>query len=1387
MGRENRFLMYQKFFLVGLLILGGVYWAGAEPTNGKESVLDLFSPVYAGSGLFTTSTANSQALSLNPATLGTAQRIVLDAGYLGIAGTGAEAGYGNALSFGIIYPTRYAVFGGSLRFITSPFNAMPLGTVFGTDLYVAKELYPGMSFGLGLNLGLGNDWTAAADVGFHYRIGTVGPLENFSWAVSLGGLGKSYVPTPFTLAGGIAFDYFRIPGKENRPDPLVLGAALDLGFPGFTNFTGKLGLSATIARFITISSATGFNVRESLAGKGPSFIPSVGVTAQFQLSGAEKEGTIPREGEMATTLAVKPLYPDIVAVGAGLSWTLGVADTKGPLIVIDYPETRYISPNNDGKADVLEFPISITDSRYVASWEFTILNQDKQVVRTYRNKERRPETQGVRNILDRILDVKSGVEVPTTLRWDGILDDGSLAPDGNYFFKVSAKDDNGNESISDSYQVVVDNTAPTVRITKAGENTDLTQLKIFSPDGDGNKDTFELVLEGSVEDRWEGGIYNGAGTLVRNFSFTNASPAGTNTTAPARLIWDGKNDTGQIVPDGVYTYRVRATDRAQNTGSTELGNIIVNTERPVVSLLINDGFFSPNGDGIKDSLILSPGVPVKEGITRWDLSIMNESGAVRRIFEGTTMAPPSQVVFDGKSGEGTLLAEGTYQAQLRVTYQNGHVAVTKSPSFVLDITAPTARVVASYPAFSPNNDGNLDEMEFTQDSSEEVQWTGEIRLVQEAGKAPVASRTGEGTGILIRTFSFSGKAAPRITWDGRDSQGRPVPDGVYEYRLVSTDRAGNRGASNAVQFTLTTADTPVIVNTDTRAFSPNGDRIKDTITIIPQLQVTDGIASWRLEILDSQNTPVRTFEGRNTPPQNTVWDGKNSAGTVVPDGQYTARLQIRYVAGNQPVASSLPFTVDTQAPQIELSVPYTLFSPNNDGNRDFLPIQVRTPGNDTWTLSILNQNRQVVQSWEWRGTAPDIRWNGTDRAGNQVTDGTYSLVATSTDEGGNTTTRTIDGIVMDSRVPRAFLTASAQAISPNGDSIADTMTFSIVLTLKEGIESWKLELLTEQGSSHRILGTSAPTTGTTTPSGADAANPSSVPTIRIAAVPPETIMWDGRDGTGVVREGTYQPRLTVKYTKGDQIQITGAPILVDVTGPVLSLSTQPQYFSPDNDGVDDELFINISVRDTSPIASWSLEIREPEGPKQLFYRVEGRGAPTDRIVWDGRSNRGELVQAATDYPVTLVATDNVGNTSRLESMISVDVLVIREGNLLKIRVPSIIFRENAADFIGIAPEKVENNLRVIRRIAEILNRFRDYKVTVEGHANPVLRTTREEREQLQPLSEARAKAVMDRLIEYGVDRNRLSYVGRGGTQPVVRWEDRDNWWKNRRVEFILIK
>jgi outer membrane protein OmpA-like peptidoglycan-associated protein len=46
---------------------------------------------------------------------------------------------------------------------------------------------------------------------------------------------------------------------------------------------------------------------------------------------------------------------------------------------------------------------------------------------------------------------------------------------------------------------------------------------------------------------------------------------------------------------------------------------------------------------------------------------------------------------------------------------------------------------------------------------------------------------------------------------------------------------------------------------------------------------------------------------------------------------------------------------------------------------------------------------------------------------------------------------------------------------------------------------------------------------------------------------------------------------------------------------------------------------------------------------------------------------------------------------------------------------------------------------------------------------------------------------MELLIQRGIDSSILESEGLGGANPIAAWEDRANWWKNRRVEFIVTK
>jgi outer membrane protein OmpA-like peptidoglycan-associated protein len=247
----------------------------------------------------------------------------------------------------------------------------------------------------------------------------------------------------------------------------------------------------------------------------------------------------------------------------------------------------------------------------------------------------------------------------------------------------------------------------------------------------------------------------------------------------------------------------------------------------------------------------------------------------------------------------------------------------------------------------------------------------------------------------------------------------------------------------------------------------------------------------------------------------------------------------------------------------------------------------------------------------------------------------------------------------------------------------------------------------------------------------------------------------------------------------------------------LDVSFEPVLFSPDGDGENDQLSILLGVRGGQAV-SWTFDILQPEvsGSTAVFKHFGGEGVPLARQNWDGRSDQQELVQSATDYPYVFTVTEAGGKVSEpVTGKIQVDVLVTRtRDGRLQIQVPSIVFRSNEADFENLPAATIRNNERVVQRIAAILNKFPDYKVQVEGHANPVsapgtaARTAEEAKENASgTVSEQRAQVISRMLVAAGVDGSRLSATGKGISSPLVNYNDRANWWQNRRVEFYLQK
>ena len=259
------------------------------------------------------------------------------------------------------------------------------------------------------------------------------------------------------------------------------------------------------------------------------------------------------------------------------------------------------------------------------------------------------------------------------------------------------------------------------------------------------------------------------------------------------------------------------------------------------------------------------------------------------------------------------------------------------------------------------------------------------------------------------------------------------------------------------------------------------------------------------------------------------------------------------------------------------------------------------------------------------------------------------------------------------------------------------------------------------------------------------------------------------------------------------------PLFNPNAGPELTVRI-PELYSPDPDVVDDKLPIGITINHPARIKSWEIQIQpisrgsEGEGGQRraVFFRQSGEGTPPKTWLWDGRFTSGGAVQSATDYQFNLSVTDVYDNKSIYEGTISVDVLVMRYGEKLRIIVPSIIFPRNSANLSQVTEEDMRENGRVLQLIADALNKYKDYLVTVEGHANPTTppntpeRAAEERNDML--LSEQRAQAVTDYLVDNGnVGRGRLTAMGMSCTKPIADYDDDGENWKNRRVEFILQK
>ncbi|HUX39255.1 MAG TPA: FlgD immunoglobulin-like domain containing protein [Rectinemataceae bacterium] len=754
-----------------------------------------------------------------------------------------------------------------------------------------------------------------------------------------------------------------------------------------------------------------------------------------------------------------------------------------------------------------------------------------------------------------------------------------------------------------------------------------------------------------------------------------------------------------------------------------------------------------------------------DAIKTWKLSIDGKSGSVFTM-NGEGGSLPATLSWDGKSSDGSPAPEGSYTASLAIDY-GGHfnAGTAKSDTFVLVRNPPSATWSPNPGKIPQSPDGNLVALEITvkidQGLAKIAGWSIEVLDPSGAHFATIKGLAGSGT----------------ATWDGKGDSGAFIKKGSdYPATLTVVDEFGGKGLVKGSFAVADQSGAPTAsIAASSHGFSPQAQTKQPTINLIPNIPDPADVVTWEIDVMSDSLGLVKSWTGdTKSLPASVTWDGKNNSGEAAPQGVYTPKLSLTYgkLFKEQDV-SGQAFSLALDAPSGSIDVVPQDPAISEISAAQPLAFTIKAVSAYAfiakYSMDVVGPDGSTLKSFS--ANYPNnnvVKWDGTSGGTMVLQPGThYQAIAKVEDEYGNV--GTLRGYFITDPASSGIPLTIAPAwdgFAPKGDGTRLTMDFALSVDKPDAVKSWKVEMLDASGTAVKTF-----TGGTKLPS---------------------ELSWDGTtDAKALAPEGRYNGRLTVDFGS----QFTAAtkisdPFVLALTKPAVKVSLSTATLSQAADGSIPK--VAISVDASSPVAKlsdWSVVIKDPDG--NSFSSLKGNW-PAANVSWDGKSPSGDLAMSATDYTIDVKVRDVFGNIGEALATIGTDIFVQKTAEGYRINVWGIVFKPYTADYKNVPADRAKRNIETLDLLAKAFNKFPDYKIMLAGHAvminwaYPEMGAA-EQRVILIPLSEERAKAIAAALVARGVAANRLDTKGYGALNPIVPDSDLVNRWKNRRVEFLLIK
>lgn len=378
------------------------------------------------------------------------------------------------------------------------------------------------------------------------------------------------------------------------------------------------------------------------------------------------------------------------------------------------------------------------------------------------------------------VEVKQGSTVVKTLRslseqaagtyslvWDGYYAGGSLAPAGVYSIDVYATNSAGSGTGTTDVTVVSTPfvTAPNVTNLYASPTP-------FNPNVENTRIYFNLDKTAKITVT----VLDGSNT-VRTLVTDESLSAGT-----YYYEWNGRNASGNVVSDKVYTARVYASNSAGN--DTESTSVEVRTSGSgtcdlITSHYVNPTTFDPEERDAQVNYNLSRSSAVT-------VRIKDGSSTVRTIISSQNQSSGQNYVsWNGRDADGDYVDDDSYTYEIRA-YVSGCSEDVESGTVRVDRDGDDDDYENDWPSTDENLIRDVTVRNEIFDPTDGERSTIEFELTRRAD-LKVEVLDGKNVVKVLRNADDQASGEYSYSWDGRDSDGDRVSDDLYQYRIMADD------------------------------------------------------------------------------------------------------------------------------------------------------------------------------------------------------------------------------------------------------------------------------------------------------------------------------------------------------------------------------------------------------------------------------------------------------------------------------------------------------------------------------------------------------------------------------------------------------------------------